>query len=187
MTTHASMEMSATARSRAETSHAKLDEALGALRDHARDFARLAIGSRVSLLRECIPLVQRVASRWVEAATEAKALRMDSPAAGEEWLAGPMATIRNVRLLARSLDEIAQQGKPRLEAKKFSTSRDGRTEVEVLPSDGFDAATGNGLRCKVRMQPGMSAAEVREKQASFYSRRDPEGGVSLILGAGNVP
>jgi aldehyde dehydrogenase (NAD(P)+) len=36
------------------------------------------------------------------------------------------------------------------------------------------------------MLPGVSPAAVREKQASFYGKKDPEGSVSLILGAGNV-
>src|SRR5205085_11580704 len=36
------------------------------------------------------------------------------------------------------------------------------------------------------MMPGLGIDEVRARQASFYSKKDPEGGVSLILGAGNV-
>jgi acyl-CoA reductase-like NAD-dependent aldehyde dehydrogenase len=36
------------------------------------------------------------------------------------------------------------------------------------------------------MQQGVDRAEARRRQASFYDKRDPEGGVALVLGAGNV-
>ena len=36
------------------------------------------------------------------------------------------------------------------------------------------------------MLPKIDRGEAVKRQASFYRRVDPEGGVSLILGAGNV-
>lgn len=179
-------ETSGTAQHHETTPVSKLDKSVAVLRDHALPFARLDPLARAALLRECLPRLVRVARPWVEAATRAKGLRIDAPHAAEEWFGGPVATLRNVRLLIQSMEDIAREGKPRLPAKSFSTSPDGRTLVQVFPSSAMDGALFMGFSVRVRMQPGMTEREVRERQAWFYNRRDPEGGVSLILGAGNV-
>src|SRR4029077_17043743 len=70
--------------------------------------------------------------------------------------------------------------------KAVAQSHDGRALVDVFPGDALDGALFSGFSCKVRMLPGVSQADVRERQASFYSKKDPEGTLSLILGAGNV-
>jgi acyl-CoA reductase-like NAD-dependent aldehyde dehydrogenase len=182
----ASMEMSAGAVSHAATPPGKLDESLAVLRDHAREFARLGPAARAALLRECMPRIVAVARPWFEAAARAKGLPLDEPHSAEEWFGGPITTIRNVRLLAASLEQIAAAGKPRLGPRAFSTTYDGRTLVEVFPPHPIDAALFAGFTARVRMERGMQPRDVRDRQASFYSRRDPEGGVSLVLGAGNV-
>ena len=41
-----------------------------------------------------------VAPRWVDAALRAKGLSADQPASSEEWLGGPLPTVRNLRFLA---------------------------------------------------------------------------------------
>ncbi|MEI8256585.1 MAG: aldehyde dehydrogenase family protein, partial [Deltaproteobacteria bacterium] len=181
-----SMEMSASARSVAETSHARLDDSIKVLRDHAREFARLDIHARVALLRACVPKLAGVASRWVAAACEAKGLQVGQPSSSEEWLGGPITTQRNVRLLIRSLEQIAQTGKPVLAPGRFTQSFDGVTQVQVFPGDSQDGALFGGFSGTVRMQPGLDERAVRERQAWFYGKKDPEGGVSLVLGAGNV-
>lgn len=175
------MEMSAAAKSRKESPRRDLDASIAILKDNARAFARLPASDRAALLRACIPRIAEVAPRWAAAGVEAKGLG-GSPSEAEEWLAGPLPTMRNARLLARSLDHIAAEGKPRL-PKAVSGSHDGRAEVEVFPSEALDYALFTGFSCKVRMLPGV---QVRERQASFYGKRSPEGAVSLILGAGNV-
>jgi acyl-CoA reductase-like NAD-dependent aldehyde dehydrogenase len=183
--TSASMEMSAGAKSYAESPRAGIDESLAVLKDHAREFARLGATSRAALLRECLPRLLTVAPRWAEAGAHAKGLPLGGTAAAEELLAGVIPTMRNARLLAQSLDDIAAHGKPRL-PKPIGQSADGRALVSVFPGDGLDGALFAGFSCQVRMLPDVSATEVKSRQASFYSRKDPEGAVSLILGAGNV-
>jgi acyl-CoA reductase-like NAD-dependent aldehyde dehydrogenase len=42
------------------------------------------------------------------------------------------------------------------------------------------------MECTVLLLPGVDEKAAREQQAAFYKRRDPEGKLSLILGAGNV-
>ncbi len=182
----ASLEMSASARSVASSSHEEIDRELRTLKDNAHAFARLSPGQRAALVRECIPRVQAASEAWVRAACEAKGLRFDGPESSEEWLAGPMATMRNLRLLAESLERIARTGTPGPGPEAFGRTSRGQSVVKVFPSSTIDAALYGGFTAEVRFLDGVTTDEAQRRQASFYKRRDPEGGVSLVLGAGNV-
>lgn len=183
---HASLEMSGSARSHASTPHEKIDAELETLAAHAREFARLSPARRAELLRACIPRAVAGAEAWVRAACEAKGLRFDAPESSEEWLAGPMATIRNLRLLAESLERIARTGSPGPGPEKFGRTSRGQTVVKVFPTALVDSLLYGGFSAEVRFLDGITPDEAQRRQASFYKKRDPEGGVSLVLGAGNV-
>jgi acyl-CoA reductase-like NAD-dependent aldehyde dehydrogenase len=176
---------SAGAGSASSTSDAELDRAVARVAERRQTFARLGPAEKALLLRSTLPLFLEVAEDWVKAACTAKGLSADRPVAGEEWLAGPVVTLRNARLLLRSLEQIAQSGRPSFGegVRRRST---GRTEVEVMPAGGLDPILHRGLSCTALLEAGVDEATARERQASFYQRRSPEGRVSLILGAGNV-
>jgi acyl-CoA reductase-like NAD-dependent aldehyde dehydrogenase len=184
----ASLEMSGSAQSSRSTPQAQLDESLSILSEQAPVWSRLSVAERASLLRACVPRLLQVAPEWVAAACRAKGLRPDGPEASEEWLAGPMVTMRALRLYGRTLDEIQKHGRPVLPSGAVRTADDGRVEVQVMPGDAFDKALNAGFTGTVRMQAGLTAEQVLSRQASHYqqpaARRQP--GVSLILGAGNV-
>ena len=172
--------MSADAASAAPTDRKVIDDAVAAVKSKAREFARLPPAKKAALVRECIPRLLAEAPGWVAAGTAA---RDAEPA--EEWLAGPTSTIRLFRLLADSLDAIAAAGRPPL-GRGARTRPDGRTEIALFPSSRLDGVTFMGFTGHVLMQPGVTPEQARERQAAFYQRHDPEGGLSLILGAGNV-
>jgi len=175
-----SLHMSATATSAAPTEQGKLDEAARALKDRATEFARLAPVAKAQLLRECIPRLLAAAPAWV-----ADGARLRGADPSEEWLAGPTATIRLFRLLATSLDQIGQAGKPAL-GRGVRRRADGRIEIALFPASALDALMYGGFSGYVLMQPGVDERVARERQAAFYAEKDPVGGVSLVLGAGNV-
>src|SRR5262245_3968686 len=104
--------MSAPATSATPSEPSQLDSAVDHLRAHASELARLAPAAKADLLRQCIPRVVEAAAAWVAQGTKAKGLAPDQVA--EEWLAGPLPTLRNARLLAESLDAIAERGRPPL-------------------------------------------------------------------------
>jgi hypothetical protein len=178
---------SATAKTGAPpTGRPTLDQGLSALKDASRRFALLPIAEKVKLLRVVQAGLGDVAEGWARAGARAKGIEYGpTPLSGEEWLAGPMATSRNVRLLIETLEEIQHKGRPRL-GRSARTRPDGRLEIEVLPAGGWDPIIHQGLHCVALMQPGVDEARARELQASFYKEASPEGKVSLILGAGNV-
>ena len=184
----ASLEMSGSAQSTRSTPQAQLDEALSILSEQAPVWSRLPVAERASLLRACVPRLLQVAPEWVAAGCQAKGLRLDGPEASEEWLAGPMVTMRALRLYGRTLDEIKKHGRPQLPSGAVRTADDGRVEIQVMPGDAFDKALNAGFTGTVHLLPGITAEQALARQASHY--RQPEAsrkpGVSLILGAGNV-
>ena len=182
----ASMELSASTQSRTATTQAELDKYLAILGENATPFARLAPREKAALLRACVPRLLAVSKDWVAAACKAKGLLMDTPASSEEWLGGPYVTMRCLRKLIMSLEQIQTLGKPSLSSGAIRVAGDGRTEVLVMPGEAYDHAISAGFTCRLRMEKGWDDRKVREEQAIFYSKRDPQGGVSLILGAGNV-
>jgi aldehyde dehydrogenase (NAD(P)+) len=172
--------MSAAAASAAPTEQHALDDAVAALKERAREFARLAPEAKAQLLRECIPRLLAEAPGWV--ADGARARGAD-PA--EEWLAGPTTTIRLFRLLAQSLDQIAQAGKPAL-GRGIRRRPDGRLELAVFPASALDSVLYGGFGATALLEAGVDERVARERQAAFYARQDPQGGVCVVLGAGNV-
>jgi hypothetical protein len=175
--------MSQAAQSIRPTNRPDLDEAIAGLGDRARVFARLPAAEKALLLRECMPRIADAAEAWV--ATGAKAKNISGAYTAEEWLAGPLPTLRNARLLAESLEAIARAGRPPL-GTGTRVRKDGRLEIDVFPTSTFDKIAFAGFHGTCLMQAGIDRAEAARRQASFFKKREPDGGVSLILGAGNV-
>ncbi len=165
------------------TGRPDLDDAVARLGERARGFARMPVGEKAALVRECMPRIADAAEAWV--ATGCKAKGISGAYVAEEWLAGPLPTLRMARLLAESLEAIARAGRPPRGTATRERS-DGRLEIDVFPTTMFDRVAFTGFRGYCLMQPGIDRAEAARRQASFYRQREPEGGVALILGAGNV-
>lgn len=161
-----------------------LDRAVAELGDQARAFARMPPLEKAALVRALLPRIAAAALEQVAVACRAKGLDPAGTLAGEEWFAGPAAVLANTRLLAESLEAVAARGRPDL--PRATLRDDDRAEVLVAPRGLHERALYNGIEVKVLFQEGLHPKEVPGTQASFYQERDPEGGVSLILGAGNV-
>ncbi|HSR22633.1 MAG TPA: aldehyde dehydrogenase family protein, partial [Candidatus Eisenbacteria bacterium] len=178
-------EMSASARSARPTPRAELDRAVEEVSARASDFARMPARAKAVLLRECAARVAGVAEAWGREAAQAKGLAWGTPSGAEDWLTGPVLTIRAARLLADSLEAIASRGAPPL-GRGVRVREDGRVEVDVFPTGAVEGATYFGYRGSALLLPGVDEAAARAGQASFYRRERPEGGVCAVLGAGNV-
>ena len=126
------------------------------------------------------------AQTWVELATEAKGLKADSPLAGEEWTSGPWALLYGVNRLVETLASIETTGHVALRPGSLRTRADGQLVVEVFPQSAYDKLLLSGIRAEVWMEPGVTAGNLQQNMAAFYRRREPQGVVTLVLGAGNV-
>ncbi|HEX5757721.1 MAG TPA: aldehyde dehydrogenase family protein [Thermoanaerobaculia bacterium] len=167
------------------TSRPALDRAVDDLQARKAAWPAVGVPERLALLAELRRSFLPVAERWAAAASAGAGLEPGSSPTGVEWLMGPTLVLRNLRLLARSLAEIARHGRPRIPGGVW-TRPDGRAVAGIVPLDVWDRLLYNGIRAEVWMQPGVTAERVPETQAVAYHASERPGGVALVLGAGNV-
>ncbi|MGH7822864.1 MAG: aldehyde dehydrogenase, partial [Candidatus Binatia bacterium] len=167
------------------TSRAGMDEAVAAVRRQKDAWARLRVGERIPILEELLRSTEAAAPGWVEAALAAKRIPPGTQAEGEEWLAGPMVVLRNLRLLAATLRDVARDGRPRFPGAP-RTRAGGEVVVPVFPATLYDRILFSGIRAEVWMKPEVSLERLDEHVAVAYRGGAANGGVALVLGAGNV-
>lgn len=164
---------------------AEIDAAVAELKAGAVAFARLGAADRARLLRRCIPSLVAVAPGWVRAACEAKGIELGTPLEGEDWATGPFITIRSARLLAESLEAIAERGRPPL-GTGVRVRGDGRLEVRLFPATSLEKLLWTGVEACALMEEGIDEAEAARRQASIYQAGGAPPRVCAVLGAGNV-
>jgi acyl-CoA reductase-like NAD-dependent aldehyde dehydrogenase len=159
-----------------------LDAAVARVREAAPRWARASIAERIALARSMLRGLDRNAERGVRAACAAKSIPMDSPAAGDEWLAAYVA-VRILRQLVSSLSDIARRGTTPL--GRLDETVDGRVSAAAFPPNLLDAALFPRVRAEVHFQEGIRPRDVHERRARFYKAPGHDGRVCLVLGAGN--
>ncbi len=162
----------------------ELDTAVVELRSRRAAWLAVSVSARIAILDELMGGVYRSAERWTAACLAEEGLDPRTPASAEETLVGPYLTLRNLRLLRRSLVDIERYGAPRIPGGT-RTLPDARVAARVMPADRFDLLMYRGATAEVWMQPGVSREELASTQALAYRSPD-DGGVCLVLGAGNV-
>ncbi len=168
----------------------EMDAAIADVRAQKDAWVAQDLPQRIYLLKRLIDTTLAQSQRWVEAACEAKGIELGTPGEGEEWLAGPMLTVRNLRLLRDTLYQLYRYGRIALPGR-LTTRPSGQVVAQVFPTSGWDALLFQGFTGEVWMEPGLRDADVLEHQATIYRRKlagaPPEPGkVALVLGAGNV-
>lgn len=158
------------------TSLEKIDAMVERVASQKNAWIQVKIPRRIDYLRTCLAGVAAVAEAWVRDGCRRKGIAEDDVLAGEEWLAGPMTTARNLRLLIEALE---QGGQPKL--PQVTRRSDGQEIASVFPANLHDKIMFSGLTAEVWIQPGKSAT-----QGAIYRQRAAEGKVALVLGAGNV-
>lgn len=158
----------------------EIDRAIARLASRRDAWVALTPVQRAELLERCIPKTLAVAESWVEAACQAKGIDPKSPRAGEEWLGGPMTTLRNLRLFAEAL---RQDGTPPIPSTH--TRSDGQVVCEVFPQNTLDTLMWTGFKAEVWIEPGQEPT-----QGAIYRKKKKgetwQGKIGLVLGAGNV-
>lgn len=153
-----------------ESSRSDVDASLKRLAQHKQGWLKIPLNARLSYLERCMAQVRATAESWVSAACSVKGLDPNSEIAGEEWLSGPFAVLRYLRLLKRTFS--SQSALPQ---------RQGPTRqavVQTFPSDLYDRLLFRGITAQVWGQPGQPLIQ-QWPLAQDY-------GVALVLGAGNI-
>ena len=165
---------------------ARIDRDVATLHARKGEWARLPVAEKLELLRTLRRRTAAVADRWVAEAVKGKGIPEGSPWAGEEWMSGPYALLYGIGALERTLERLARGEVPIPSPRAMRTRPDGQLVVEVYPADGYDRVLLSGVRAEVWMQPGVTAAGLRDHVAAFYREPAPAGRVALVLGAGNI-
>ncbi|WP_320669362.1 aldehyde dehydrogenase family protein [Patulibacter defluvii] len=160
------------------------DADLAALRAAAGRWARLPLADKRRMLSGLHDAVAEQAEEWVRLTCQGKGLDRDAPLAGEEWISGPWVQLGFTAALGRSLDALLDDRSP-LDAVGVGLAPGGRLSVPVLPFDVFDRLLLSGFKAEVWLQPGITLDEARRQAASRLKQPD-DGGVALVLGAGNI-
>jgi acyl-CoA reductase-like NAD-dependent aldehyde dehydrogenase len=156
---------------------AEVDAKVARVAARKDDWLKIGIVDRIHYLRRCLEGVDAVAEEWVRDGARVKGIAPGDPLEGEEWLAGPMATTRNIRLLIAALEAGGQPTPPAMTERA-----DGHKVAQVFPADLRDKLMFGGFSAEVWLEKGKPAS-----QGKIY--REPQKGpgkVALVLGAGNV-
>jgi len=166
-----------------DTEH--LNQSITALESNKDSWLALDLDQQIALLRGLRERTAANARRWVEAAVKAKGLTIDSPLAGEEWLAGPYGMIDAINALETTMMRISS-GEDILEGFRVSTLPNGQVAVDVLPASASDRILFSGSTAQVWMEPDVTINSLAGTIAPAYRNPPDTGVVCLILGAGNV-
>lgn len=157
----------------------ELDRQLRSLEGRRLAWVRLSPAERASLLRRCMRSTLAVADRWAAVASRIKGYAQGSNGHGEEYLAGTLPVMRNLRLFAEALEAGGLPKIPRL-----SRSINGQWVARVFPQSTLDGLMMGGVTCDVWIEPDATPT-----QGALYRRKASgdmgEGGVCAVLGAGN--
>jgi acyl-CoA reductase-like NAD-dependent aldehyde dehydrogenase len=159
-----------------ETSIDELDQAIACLQNRKRAWVEVSISQRLMYLEQCSDRMFDVAEPWATAACHAKGIDPNASLAGEEWFAGPVATMLNLRSLIKTL---AANGQPT--PVELQTRADGQQVARVFPDNVQDQVLWFGFRGEVWLEPDKPAT-----QGKIYRQADYQGDVALVLGAGNI-
>lgn len=162
---------------------AELDQDVKELTAGAAAWAALDVPARIELLQRTHQAVGEAAEAWAEAAIVAKGTPR-GPLEGEEWMTGPYATLSWLASVVESLGKIAA-GRSSLDGLKVGSTA-GRTTFRVLPTNLYELNLFNGFSADLWLREGVTADEARANAGLGAVRPGENGGVGLVLGAGNI-
>ena len=162
-----------------------LDNSLSHLQSNKNRWATLPITDKIDYLDQTIKRSVDFAEEWANAGTEAKGLSVNSPLSGEEWLGGPYAFLNWLQYMKNTLNALAA-GKSAIHKVKISARSNGQTVAHVYPNNLLEKLLLDNYYLDVWMQDGVTPDNIEDTVALFYKEENPQGKVSLVLGAGNV-
>ncbi|SDS94862.1 aldehyde dehydrogenase (NAD(P)+) [Brevibacterium siliguriense] len=163
----------------------RLDDAISSLESGVKAWADMPLHRRARLLERTHESIADNVVRWTRTASDLKKLPTSSQLVGEEWMSGPYAALSGFYVVAKSLHKLAS-GHSTVEGLQTSTTPEGRLTWKVLPIGLQEAVLFHGFSAKVWTLPGVTADEIHAGAGLGATELGTVGGVSLILGAGNI-
>lgn len=162
------------------------EQALVELAAARRQWAESGAAERADVLGEIKAALMPVAAAWAETASRIKGIPPRSPLEGEEWLSGPYALMSACDAFAETLRKMP--GKAFLNGLRHRTLPGGQLAVRLLPRTLWERILFSGISAEVWMQPGVTSANLAAHAAPSWDGPPSarQGGVALVLGAGNI-
>jgi hypothetical protein len=168
------------------TSTAQLDSLLKDLQKTKAAWLNVGLAERIKLLQQCKETTLAAAEDFARDACAAKGIPFESSVSAEEWMAGPVCIMRNLRLLIETLESLQKNNNTGITAKQLHTRADGQVVAHVLPNDLKEKLLYGGFNAEVWQEPGQTIGDVLQTTGWIYRGDKPKPKVALVLGAGNV-
>jgi hypothetical protein len=140
----------------------------------------LTIHDKVGYIQRLRRPVRDIAAEWVDEAVGAKAISLDSPLAGEEWISGPHAVLSWMTAAIETLEAVSRDADP-LTGLPIRHRRDGQTIVRVYPHSLRERLLLHRFGTEAWMPRHASLAAGRDSRRIRGQRK-----FALVLGAGNI-
>src|SRR5690606_11528880 len=132
-------------------------------------------------LENCLAGIAACARQWVDASNSAKGVRPGTTKEAENWLTGPVAVARCLRLMMVAGNEKERRRQLNLPNGPYLAAGS-QLHVPLFPGRGlYDSLLFRGFGAEARLLPGVSLGELHNPPVRTQSQ-----GVCLVLGAGNV-
>lgn len=160
------------------TPTARIDALVQGLAQKKDAWLKVSVKERMALLEQIVAGVVAEAPAWAKSLSLMKGIDPASSLHGEDYLAGPVTTVRNVRML---IDALAQNGAPK--PVDLRQRKDGQWVAQVMPANLGEKLIYTGWKSEVWIEPGKAPT-----QGHIYREHaaDAKGKVALVLAAGNV-
>ena len=122
-------------------------------------WVQVSVADRIALLSGMKDGIMKVAEGWADISARKKGLTPNTPTAGEEWIAGPYATIAGVNALIATLSQM--DGKAFVDQLPTRELCTGQLGVKVLPHTVWDRLLLSGVSAEVWMQKGVNASNLK--------------------------
>lgn len=159
------------------TSVADVDALLARLVAKKDAWVKTSIAERIKLLEAVRVALTNEAAAWAATVSRVKGISVDEPLHGEDWLAGPVVTMRNIQQLKKALASNGQPKPPALHQRK-----DGQWVADVMPWSTWDKLVLTGWQAQIWIEPGKAPSQGR----IYREKQEGPGHVGLVLSAGNV-
>jgi hypothetical protein len=165
----------------------QLDRDLETLHSKRAEWAHLPLKEKISLLEQVLVCIGEAAPKQAADAIKAKGIPEGSPQRGEEWLGGPMAQARVTRQLIEALRSLDARGHTGVTAAHARRLPNQQLAVKVFPNNLIDKVSFMGFSAELWLTPEASTDDWHRRTSSFNRPGGADdGGVALVLGAGNV-
>ena len=154
-----------------------IDRNINSLRVNSKEFAEIDNTKLITLFEECIQNIKSIAYYWATVASDKKDVS-NTIAEGEEWLAGPFASVFGLQYYIETLKDVNKPLNPKLFDENKNT-------YKVFPNNNLEKIFFPFISAEVKFNKNMNFKEI-DKFRGFAMRYSHKPSITLVLGAGNV-